>query len=86
MLLKTTNGLLVPDRGDVRIDGVSVYNSPRDEVEAIRRKVGYVFQYAALFDSMTVYENVVHGPARRRGAPRAARPRCCARSSTRSRT
>ena len=51
----------MPDRGDVRIDGVSVYNSPRDEVETIRRKVGYVFQYAALFDSMTVYENVVMG-------------------------
>jgi phospholipid/cholesterol/gamma-HCH transport system ATP-binding protein len=61
VLLKTTNGLLVPDRGDVRIDGVSVYSASRDEVEAIRRKVGYVFQYAALFDSMTVYENVLMG-------------------------
>lgn len=61
VLLKTTNGLLVPDRGDVRIDGVSVYNSPREEIEALRRKVGYVFQYAALFDSMTVYENVLMG-------------------------
>ena len=61
VLLKTTNGLLVPDRGDVRIDGVSVYNSSRGQVESIRRKVGYVFQYAALFDSMTVYENVLIG-------------------------
>jgi phospholipid/cholesterol/gamma-HCH transport system ATP-binding protein len=61
VLLKTTNGLLAPDRGDVRIDGVSVYRSSREEVEAIRRKVGYVFQYAALFDSMTVYENVLMG-------------------------
>jgi phospholipid/cholesterol/gamma-HCH transport system ATP-binding protein len=61
VLLKTTNGLLVPDRGDVRIDGVSVYNSSREQVETIRRKVGYVFQYAALFDSMTVYENVLIG-------------------------
>jgi len=61
VLLKTTNGLLAPDRGDVRIDGVSVYNSSRREVDAIRRKVGYVFQYAALFDSMSVYENLLMG-------------------------
>jgi len=61
VLLKTTNGLLAPDRGDVRIDGVSVYSSSREQVEAIRRKVGYVFQYAALFDSMTVYENLLMG-------------------------
>jgi phospholipid/cholesterol/gamma-HCH transport system ATP-binding protein len=61
VLLKTTNGLLVPDRGDVKIDGVSVYASDRETVEQMRRKVGYVFQYAALFDSMTVFENVCMG-------------------------
>jgi len=61
VLLKTTNGLLVPDRGDVRIDGVSVYGSPRDGLSEIRRKVGYVFQYAALFDSMNVFENICTG-------------------------
>jgi len=61
VLLKTTNGLLAPDRGEVRIDGVSVYHSSRDTLSAIRRKVGYVFQYAALFDSMNVFENVCTG-------------------------
>jgi phospholipid/cholesterol/gamma-HCH transport system ATP-binding protein len=61
VLLKTTNGLLVPDRGDVRIDGVSVYGSARDGLAGIRRKVGYVFQYAALFDSMNVFENICTG-------------------------
>ncbi|MGE5126389.1 MAG: ABC transporter ATP-binding protein [Betaproteobacteria bacterium] len=61
VLLKTTNGLLTPDAGDVRIDGVSVYSASREEIDAIRRKVGYVFQYAALFDSMTVYENLLMG-------------------------
>ncbi len=61
VLLKTTNGLLVPDAGDVAVDGESVYHSGRDAVDRIRRKVGYVFQYAALFDSMTVYENVSLG-------------------------
>jgi phospholipid/cholesterol/gamma-HCH transport system ATP-binding protein len=61
VLLKTTNGLLVPDSGDVRIDGVSVYNSDDGALARIRRKVGYVFQYAALFDSMNVFENVCTG-------------------------
>jgi phospholipid/cholesterol/gamma-HCH transport system ATP-binding protein len=61
VLLKTTNALLVPDRGDVRIDGVSVYGSNHQALGAIRRKVGYVFQYAALFDSMTVFENICTG-------------------------
>ena len=61
VLLKTTNGLLAPDRGDVRIDGRSVYHSDRGALQRIRRKVGYVFQYAALFDSMNVFENMVTG-------------------------
>jgi len=61
VLLKTTNGLLVPDLGDVFVDGVSVFNSGGDALERIRRKVGYVFQYAALFDSLSVYENVSQG-------------------------
>jgi phospholipid/cholesterol/gamma-HCH transport system ATP-binding protein len=61
VLLKTTNGLLEPDQGDVQIDGESVFNSGRTSLERIRRKIGYVFQYAALFDSMTVCENVCQG-------------------------
>src|SRR5512140_920845 len=77
VLLKTTNGLLVPDQGDVRIDGVSVYHSSREQIEAIRRKVGYVFQYAALFDSLAVYDNVLMGlpdrEARRGRDPETAR-------------
>jgi phospholipid/cholesterol/gamma-HCH transport system ATP-binding protein len=61
VLLKTTIGLIVPDRGDVRIDGESVYSVRRGRLEEIRHRVGYVFQYAALFDSLTVYENVAQG-------------------------
>jgi phospholipid/cholesterol/gamma-HCH transport system ATP-binding protein len=61
VLLKTTIGLIIPDRGDVFIDGTSVFRSNREELQAIRRKVGYVFQNAALFDSMNVYENVAFG-------------------------
>jgi phospholipid/cholesterol/gamma-HCH transport system ATP-binding protein len=61
VLLKTTLGLVVPDRGDVRIDGRSVFFGSARELRAIRRQVGYVFQNAALFDSMSVYENVAAG-------------------------
>jgi phospholipid/cholesterol/gamma-HCH transport system ATP-binding protein len=61
VLLKTTLGLIVPDRGDVRVDGQSVVSADRTTLAEIRRKVGYVFQYAALFDSMTVFENVSQG-------------------------
>jgi phospholipid/cholesterol/gamma-HCH transport system ATP-binding protein len=61
VLLKTTLALIVPDRGEVRVDGRSVYHSDAATLQEIRRKIGYVFQYAALFDSMTVYENVAQG-------------------------
>jgi phospholipid/cholesterol/gamma-HCH transport system ATP-binding protein len=61
VLLKTTIGLVVPDRGDVRIDGNSVYFGGKGTLDRVRRKVGYVFQNAALFDSESVYENVRMG-------------------------
>lgn len=61
VLLKTTIGLITPDRGDVRIDGESVFFGDARTLQRIRRKVGYVFQNAALFDSMTVYDNVTQG-------------------------
>jgi phospholipid/cholesterol/gamma-HCH transport system ATP-binding protein len=61
VLLKTTIGLIHPERGDVVIDGDSVVGAPKRTLDKIRRKVGYVFQNAALFDSMTVFENVSQG-------------------------
>jgi phospholipid/cholesterol/gamma-HCH transport system ATP-binding protein len=61
VLLKTTIGLIVPDRGDVIVDGQSVYGSGSRGLAEVRRKVGYVFQNAALFDSMSVYENLLQG-------------------------
>ncbi|MEX2583373.1 MAG: ATP-binding cassette domain-containing protein [Gemmatimonadota bacterium] len=61
VLLKTTIGLITPDFGNVRIDGVSVFGSDRKTIGQIRKKAGYVFQNAALFDSMTVFENVSTG-------------------------
>jgi len=61
VLLKTTIGLIVPERGDVRVDGDSVFTGGRRALQTIRRHVRYVFQYAALFDSLTVYDNVAMG-------------------------
>lgn len=61
VLLKTTIGLITPDRGDVKIDGKSVYQTSRLDLRALRRTVRYVFQYAALFDSLNIYDNVAMG-------------------------
>ena len=61
VLLKTTIALIVPDRGDVRVDGESVHFGGADQLERIRCKVGYVFQNAALFDSLNVRDNVAMG-------------------------
>jgi len=61
VLMKTTLSLVVPDLGDVEVDGLSVYEGPSSNLERIRRKIGYVFQHAALFDSLNVYENVSMG-------------------------
>jgi len=61
VLLKTTLALITPDRGDVEIDSLSVYYGDQGTIETVRRKVGYVFQYAALFDSLNVFDNVAMG-------------------------
>jgi len=58
VLLKHAIGLLQPDAGDVLVDGVSVVNASPSELKRVRRRVGYVFQNAALFDSLTVAENL----------------------------
>lgn len=58
VLLKHAIGLLRPDRGDVRVDGVAISSAGRADMRRVRKKVGYVFQHAALFDSMTVLENL----------------------------
>lgn len=61
VLLKTTIGLIHSDHGDVFVDGDGVARANRRTLARIRRKVGYVFQNAALFDSMSVFENVAQG-------------------------
>ncbi len=61
VLLKTTLAVVIPDRGDVEIDGLSLYHGPKETLGKVRRKVGYVFQHAALFDSLNVLDNIVMG-------------------------
>jgi phospholipid/cholesterol/gamma-HCH transport system ATP-binding protein len=58
VLLKHVIGLLRPDRGAVRVDGVDLAALASKELTTFRRIFGMVFQGAALFDSMTVLENV----------------------------
>ena len=61
VLLKLIVGLLEPDQGTITIDGKRVDKMNEKELYTMRRNVGYVFQGAALFDSMTVAENLVLG-------------------------
>jgi phospholipid/cholesterol/gamma-HCH transport system ATP-binding protein len=58
VLMKHIIGLLKPDSGQVFVDGEDVVPFDDRELERVRRKFGMVFQGSALFDSMTVYENV----------------------------
>jgi phospholipid/cholesterol/gamma-HCH transport system ATP-binding protein len=58
VLLKHVIGLLRPDRGSVRVDGLEISRLGGRELTEARRVFGMVFQGSALFDSMTVFENV----------------------------
>lgn len=60
VLLRSIAGLLRPDRGQVRLFGVSIERLSEEELLPLRRRLGYVFQGAALFDSLTVLENVAY--------------------------
>jgi phospholipid/cholesterol/gamma-HCH transport system ATP-binding protein len=59
--IKHIVGLLEPDEGEVWVDGQRVDQLPRKALYALRGRIGYVFQFAALFDSMTIGENVAMG-------------------------
>jgi phospholipid/cholesterol/gamma-HCH transport system ATP-binding protein len=64
--IKHVVGLLEPDQGEIRVDGERVAGRTLEELFALRRNVGYVFQFAALFDSMSVADNVAMGLRRMR--------------------
>jgi phospholipid/cholesterol/gamma-HCH transport system ATP-binding protein len=58
VLLKHINGLIRPDAGKVIVDGLEVATLPRKALSELRTRIGYVFQNGALFDSLSVFENV----------------------------
>ncbi len=61
VLLKHIIGLLKPDAGDVIVDGINMSSARESALESLRRNIGFLFQGSALFDSMTVMENVTLG-------------------------
>jgi len=65
--LKHVVRLLRPDRGEAWVDGMNVGELSLEELYDVRRNVGYVFQFAALFDSLTIGQNVGLGLRRIRG-------------------
>jgi phospholipid/cholesterol/gamma-HCH transport system ATP-binding protein len=60
VLLRLVAGLIRPDGGRIRVFGQSIEGLAEDDLLPIRRRMGYVFQGAALFDSLSVHENVAY--------------------------
>src|SRR5262245_36533682 len=58
VLLRTIDGLLAPDDGEVWLLGTRIDGLREEQLLPVRRRAGYVFQGAALFDSLSVFENV----------------------------
>src|SRR4029453_14561579 len=59
--IKHIVGLLEPDAGQVLVDGLEVPRPAPRELYQLRARIGYVFQFAALFDSLSIGENVAMG-------------------------
>jgi phospholipid/cholesterol/gamma-HCH transport system ATP-binding protein len=70
VLLKCVLGLIEPDDGVIEIDGRDILRMERGAAEAQRARVGMLFQNGALFDSLSVWENVAFGPLARHQATR----------------
>lgn len=80
--LKCVLGLLSPDQGSITVDGVEMIGASPSDRDAMLAKTGMLFQGAALFDSLTVWENVAFGLIEGRGMkPRKARDLAIARLS-----
>lgn len=61
VLLKNIVGLMQPTSGNIWVDGEDVSQMPEEKMFPIRRKCGMVFQHPALFDSLSVFDNVAFG-------------------------
>lgn len=58
VLIKCIQGLLNPDSGSIQIDGIEIVNEDSEVIDSMHSKMGMLFQGGALFDSLTVWENV----------------------------
>ena len=61
VMLKCVLGILKADRGSIKVDGEEIVGAPPEVQERVNRKFGMLFQGAALFDSLPVWENVAFG-------------------------
>jgi phospholipid/cholesterol/gamma-HCH transport system ATP-binding protein len=61
VMLKHIVGLLEPDEGYVKVDGMQINKMTKKQIFSLRTQMGFVFQGAALFDSLTVFENSILG-------------------------
>ncbi|MGH9800686.1 MAG: ABC transporter ATP-binding protein [Blastocatellia bacterium] len=59
-LLRLVLGLLKPDAGQILVDGEDITHHSEEKMMSVRRKIGMVFQEGALFDSLSVYDNVAY--------------------------
>ncbi len=69
VLLKHVSGLIRPDRGTITVDGIDVTNLKGKELQKYRERLGFLFQGGALFDSMTVFDNVAFPLREKTGLP-----------------
>jgi phospholipid/cholesterol/gamma-HCH transport system ATP-binding protein len=69
-LLKCLGALIRPTSGRIAIGGEDVVSLPEAGLDRVRLRIGFVFQYAALFDSMTVFDNVAFGLVQHRRSDR----------------
>lgn len=70
VLIKCIQGLIAPDSGSIKIDGHETVNVPRKEAAPLYAKMGMLFQGGALFDSLSVWENVAFGLLENQKMPR----------------
>ena len=68
VMIKCLMGLMQPDSGDIHIMGKTVFDLEQQELDQLRKKIGFLFQGSALYDSMTVRENLEF-PLRKQDMP-----------------
>jgi len=61
-ILRLSIGLIKPDAGEIFVDGEEITNRTEEELSGIRQQISFVFQEGALFDSLSVFENVAYRP------------------------